>query len=128
MLKSYKLSLLWATVILVLCLLKPSGTMSKALLIPHLDKIAHFGIHLILACFMLYEYKQQYLQIPIRLLARRVIIIGISYGIVIELLQRWTTTYRIFDIWDIFANITGTICGALIIIIFFKKTNKYERF
>lgn len=127
MINHYKFSLLWAIVILVLCLLKPSGNMSKALLIPHLDKIAHFGIHLILACFMLYEYKQQYLQVPTRLLAIRVIIIGISYGIVIELLQRWTTTYRIFDIWDIFANITGTICGALLII-FFKKTNKYERF
>lgn len=100
--------------------------MSKVLTIPHLDKIAHFGIHAILACFMLYEYHRGTVQKSLQFGLKKLILLGISYGIVIELLQKWTTTYRNFDLLDIFANITGTICGALIMIIYLKKI-KYAR-
>jgi len=126
MLKKYKLSILWAVIIFALCIVKPSGNMAKALVIPHLDKIAHFGIHAILACFMLYEYHKVTGQKLLQIGLKKLLLIGISYGIVIELLQKWTTTYRNFDLMDIFANITGTICGALIMIIYLKKI-KYAR-
>ncbi len=78
------------------------------------DKLAHFLVYFILSALMVWEIgksqefsKKQTIWTVFGLTA--------IYGIVIEMLQGAFFVYRYFEIMDIFANITGSICGVLLI-------------
>lgn len=68
--------------------------------IPHLDKLAHllsFAIPTALATW---------------LRARWLVWAFAGHAVVSEFLQSWLTSARIFDPWDMVANLTGVLVGA----------------
>lgn len=105
--------LIWSLVILVLCLL-PTKDLSKvdAFKIPHLDKIAHFGLFFLFAVFFygwllvaFAEHKKWNVLWTLLLVA--------SYGFVIEWLQE-NYFSRSGDFLDWVADMIGGGFGVLL--------------
>lgn len=73
---------------------------------PFADKLFHFGVYFLLTCLWHLFYfnkknKKKYLP--------NLWICGaaVAFGIIVELLQKYTTTYRGFEWLDIVANTSG---------------------
>ncbi len=81
------------------------------------DKFGHFFAYLCLTLSWLYASKAP----PLKKVKKYIIILLIiSYGIVIELLQGAITTSRQADFYDFIANTVGVLLATVI----FKKINR----
>ncbi|MBS9768337.1 MAG: VanZ family protein [Flavobacteriaceae bacterium] len=105
------LLLLWNVLIFAVCTMPidsshlPSG-------IPHLDKIAHFGLFFVLSV-LFYAYLCQQKRVP-QFFKFLIIIVFIgAYGWLIEWLQG-TYFNRSKEFWDWVADILGGITGVLL--------------
>ena len=114
------LSLGWALLILVLCLMP--GKDLPSVDIVDFDKLVHFGIYVILALMMYYGWKKQssFLSLHYKTMTK-ILILTFSYGFVVEILQELLTTDRHFDLLDALANSTGAIAGSLMGTLLKKK-------
>lgn len=102
----YKFSILYGLFVLVLSLLPfRSAPGSSFFDIPYSDKVAHFVLYGILAFIMILETHHKYLTI-----IEYVIIISVCllFGGIIELLQM-TLPQRSGEIWDLIANLSGSL-------------------
>lgn len=106
------LSILWAILILVLCLMP--GRDLPSVTIFEFDKIVHFGIYVVLAFAMYYGWEKQnsFLFLHRNTLIKILIITSI-YGFAVEVMQELFTTDRQFDIFDALANSIGAVAGCL---------------
>ena len=77
----------------------------------HMDKVIHYMIYSI---FSLLVYNTAKAYNPKKSLIIT-ILLTITFGIIIELCQSILTTYRDFELLDIFANIMGTLTIAMFI-------------
>lgn len=78
-----------------------------------LDKIVHVVIHFILITLWLFYF---YVKNGFKLKGRSILILFLSlllFGIIVEILQGQLTTSRGADIFDITANLTGSLLGIL---------------
>ena len=108
-LNSYKFSLIWALVILLLCGMNASS-------LPHIrfnfvfdiDKLAHFMLFGMFA-FLLIESRKKFRewQQPFSQLVFPAFLISSLYGVLIEILQATVFTSRSFDYHDMLANAIG---------------------
>lgn len=108
------------TIFITVVLLAPT-TGAPKIDIPYLDKLAHWGFHLVLALIWLYYV---FVSDRYHILSKNVIIALILcflYGIVIEAFQHWFTLTRNFDLFDIVANGIGVLTGLLSFRIVRKK-------
>jgi VanZ family protein len=94
---------LWSALMIGLCL-TPARQIPEGTQIPGLDKIAHIGLFSIWA-FLLTSYKQgKFLFI---------LVTGMSLGLGIELLQKFTALGRSFEWLDLAADTVGVVLGFL---------------
>lgn len=103
-------AVLWASLILVFTVLPYNIT--PTLTIGHFDKMAHFFEFSVLSLLIVrasYRVKVASFY-KIILFA---LILGSVYGIVMELSQRFVPG-RVSSIYDVYANITGTIFGIIL--------------
>lgn len=108
----FKYSIIWVIIIFILSSISgDSVDKVKLINIPHFDKFVHFSMYFILSALMIWESKFSRKFIIISIL------LGISYGIIIELLQQYVFVKRYFDIFDIISNSIGTISGLIIFIL-----------
>ena len=110
----YPLSIVWALLILAASIGKPPSHLPN-MGITFGDKVAHFAVYFILVILILWETKRQTAQKPTKSHLLKAFGFAAIYGTVMEILQFAFFPYRSFDLIDIFANITGCICGILII-------------
>lgn len=81
-----------------------------------LDKIIHAGIHFILInLWMLYFYVKKDFQLKAKWVFQLFLLIML-FGIIVEILQGQPIVSRGADIFDVAANLTGSLLGIL----FFK--------
>ena len=80
------------------------------------DKINHFGAYFILT-LLLFNY---YNKLELKNALMYALITAFSYGFVMELLQNFLTTSRMFDGYDLVANFFGAII-AVFFMIFYRK-------
>lgn len=84
-----------------------------------IDKLVHFGIHFVLVfCWLVYFARSRK-----KVKMRNVLYIAIScvlYGILIEMLQGVTKT-RGSDLYDVYANMTGTGLGVAVFLVLKSK-------
>ena len=120
--KAFIPAIIWAIIILIL-----SGTPSQNLPQINLgslfeaDKIAHIGVYCILSLCLLWAFfKQKRWTAQFMFLA---VFISSSYGILMEIAQFYIFPGRYFEIFDIVANIIGSI-GSLL---FLKFINTQAR-
>lgn len=108
----------WSVFIFILCAMPNEDIPDPHLNIPHLDKVAHFGLFFILSVLLCYALpkKKQYLYfIPI--------FIALIYGGLLEILQYYFFN-RSGDIWDLVADIAGGISGCLLFPPIYRLINK----
>ena len=87
--------------------------------IPNLDKVVHFTFYF---GFVILWYR--YLVFRNNVLLNNkiaLVLISICFGIAIEFAQKYFTTTRQADIWDVAANSTGTLVGIFVVTKFFKE-------
>lgn len=101
------LTLVWIVIITFLCLVSFSETSFNTF--QNTDKLVHFFFYFTLTLLMIKSVKNikknNYWSI---------ILITISYGIVIEVLQGVFTETRKADFYDVLANSTGVIVAVLL--------------
>ena len=104
------LSVFWAIMIFVLCILPPGNFHSVR--IPYFDKIAHFGIFfvqsLLLSLFFNFRTRKSYIQIIFLST-----LLAFVYGGLIEILQSKFFN-RSGEFLDLIADILGAFSGAII--------------
>lgn len=105
-------------------LISLSGVSAPKVRIPHMDKIVHFTFYFvatILGCFFARERTAGKLNVlqAIAIFS----LVTIIYGIIIEVLQHKLTVTRDGNIFDALANITGTLVGALMIMVIFSSNS-----
>ncbi|MCQ2973669.1 MAG: VanZ family protein [Bacteroidales bacterium] len=113
--KKYKLSIIWAIIMMIGCTYHFTEDTTPKLQIPYLDKIIHFGIFEILSFLIMFE-KKVFNQTKI---IKTMIICGL-YGGIIEIIQKFLP-YRGCELNDLIADIIGTIAGIFILKILIKK-------
>ena len=101
----------WVAVVFTLCVMPASDIPDPGLDIPFADKIVHFGMHFVMAFFLVGVLK-----INARLRWGAIVAIAVAfsvlYGGVIEILQA-NCFNRSGDLWDELANTAGALAGCL---------------
>ena len=101
--KKYKLSIIWALIMLLATTMKAGDEMPK-IDIPYMDKIVHFGIFGVLGFLITYEKRRA--DIPTWLICT-------LYGAAIEVIQLFLP-WRSFEWEDMLADSLGALAGILV--------------
>lgn len=110
-LKRYALILLVGYILLITFLSLISLTNMPVIGVDFEDKIYHAFAYLVFVV-LCFNYLTR---INVKNAIPKAIIFSISYGIIIEVLQKALNTNRTFDLWDILANVVGVLLGCIII-------------
>jgi len=90
--------------------------------IPNLDKLVHFCFYFgaaVLGTFFIRERFQNSFSLPKALMYS--VLIAVSFGVLMEILQYNFTSDRQGDIFDALANTCGAIAGAAVMKFFFSN-------
>jgi VanZ family protein len=114
--KLYKFHPIFASTAIVLSLIILYASLLPKTELPsssifQLDKLVHFGMYGSLSFFI---FKGFFVKNSLKALALACIL-SFSYGFIVEFLQYFLTTTRMFDVFDIFANGIGTIISYLLV-------------
>jgi VanZ family protein len=119
--------ILWAIMILILTGVPGNffNGINSQWVWPHTDKIVHWFIFAVFSFLLLYGHRIQYPDYRIRYKpVMFALALGIAFSAVTELLQQHVFRGREGDFADFLANVAGTLSGALIFYIWYrKKTN-----
>ena len=107
------LAILWAIFTLIMCEIPMSNTGSIGVtFFEGFDKLAHTGFFFVLTVLLFYgKIKQQNSYTYRTLTILKIILITLSLGALIEVLQITIFTYRAAEWWDMFADMTGVGMG-----------------
>jgi VanZ family protein len=113
MLKAYRLTLFLSLVILILSVIS-LGKLPK-LEVRAGDKIGHFLAYAALCSVLLFEHakRKRWSTEISRWLIGGIVLSGL-YGVCMELLQASSISNRNFDYYDMLANFTGALAGAVL--------------
>lgn len=113
--KAIGLALLWTLLILYLSLKNPSG--EQRFSFANADKLVHFTFYFM---FVILWYRYLFLAGKIQKGNKiALVVIAVILGVLVELAQKYFTTTRQADVWDVVANSTGVFVGLLVSIRFF---------
>jgi len=87
--------------------------------IPNFDKLVHaslFGMQVLLAGFPFVKSAT-----ASKVLLLKISVAAVLYGIAMEFVQKYFTTDRAFDYWDMLADAVGALAGYWCIIFWYKK-------
>ena len=125
--KEHWKSLVWAAIIMILCGL-PGDDLNKVKLIniPYFDKFVHWSLYFVFALFLISENNSQRKIGEVTYNAILIAaIISISYGALIEILQKFVFIHRGAEIWDEVANTLGFLVAAISYRLVNRITDKY---
>ena len=113
--KSFWKPLLWAVIVIGLSTMSGKKVSEIPFMgIPHMDKIAHFGMYFVFTFLMLYDFSRYKMKnIAWKKIIGISIIVAIAFGGSMELLQEVPSLERSTDIKDFIANSLGAICAVL---------------
>jgi len=107
----------WTLFILYLSLKAPSG--ESKFYFPNADKIVHFTFYFVFVLlwfrYLIFndKFKNRYKLF--------LVLVAVSLGIIIEIIQHYFTTTREGDVLDALANTIGSIVGIVVASSLFKK-------
>jgi hypothetical protein len=108
-------SIVWALFILVLCGL-PGNEISKVkfINIPYFDKFVHFFLYFVLTLLLISENNRQrsFRKVTINAILIAAAI-SLSYGGLIEILQKYLFINRSAELWDMIADSFGFLVAAI---------------
>lgn len=108
-------SIVWAIFILILCGI-PGSQVNKVKFIdiPHFDKFVHFFLYFTFTLLLISENnkKRNYRKVTVDAILIAATI-SLSYGALIEILQKILFINRGADIWDMIANTIGFLFATI---------------
>ena len=113
----FLIALIYTILILTLSLINLSDV--KVIKLESSDKVYHAVSYGLMILLWLFFYKIKFKTVSSKQSFTLILVI-IVFGIIIEYLQLFLTSYRSFDWWDVAANTGGVIIGFLL----FKTTLK----
>ena len=111
---AFALFVLYAIVLLVLSLASLRGIPSLGTSFD--DKLGHFGAYFIFTLLICNYFNA----LKMRSALFYAFILASAYGFFMELLQKWLTEGREYDLYDALANAFGAVIAVLFVIIFRK--------
>lgn len=113
--QNHWMSIIWAIFILVLCSI-PGNQINKVKFIdiPNLDKFVHFIFYFVFTLLIISENNK--LRLNRKVTVDAILIaatISLSYGALIEIIQKVLVINRGADIWDMVANTVGFLVAAI---------------
>src|SRR5687768_12564052 len=102
---------LWGMIIIILSLLPGGQGQLFHFQIPHIDKVAHFGMYAVWA-FLIYRALAHGLSVSGLKLAALLFIVTTITGIALEYSQYAVTEGRSFEMADMIANGAGALMGV----------------
>lgn len=112
------IALLWTLVVLFLCLTS-SGNIPKISVL-YIDKLIHIFFHFVFTVLWVLFFK---VQIESSKKWKSLFIsfmLSFFFGITIELFQELFTTTRSADVFDVFANVTGSSLATIVMFLYYK--------
>ena len=79
------------------------------------DKIVHMGFHFIFSIMWYWYFLKSNFLSTRRQMKIRVVTMSLFYGILIEALQHLLTDTRQADVWDLAANIVGSVLAIAVL-------------
>lgn len=123
MLKKNIYTITVSLIILYLSLATPKSIIRTGVFdIPHLDKLAHFGLYFLLMFTMILEHRKSLTDTRKLLL---ISLIPLFFGITIEFIQSFFTRNRTGEVLDAIAD-AGGIAAAVLLWIFFRPYHHPE--
>ena len=118
--------IVWGILLAVLSLMP--GQQSNMLLfdIPHIDKIAHFGMYGIWT-FLVFHAWNNHSKISVHQIMWLTFLLSTLTGFILEIGQTTMTVGRIFEMSDIVANAVGSLAGVFAGKLFSKKIISRDR-
>jgi VanZ family protein len=104
--------LIWGLLIIVLSLMPAGGGNTFLFGIPHIDKIAHFGIYAVWT-FLICRAMDGGMKGSLKKSGWIVFLVGAVIGLLLELGQYAMTFGRSYEIGDIIANTIGSLAGVI---------------
>lgn len=104
-------AVLWVLVIFILCALPGEDMPDLHLNIPYLDKMAHFGMFLVLSLLIVFPFEL-YTSWSVRQIYIIAVLAVLGYGGLIEILQNYFFS-RSGEMWDLVADVVGGVAGCL---------------
>lgn len=123
--KNYWKSLLWAVFIMILCGI-PGNELNKVKLIniPHFDKMVHAFLYFVFTILLISENNSQKMEMIIPMKAILIAaLIALSYGALIEIMQKTIFINRGAEVWDMVANAFGFLLAAAL----YRQANKITK-
>lgn len=115
----------WTLVITVLCLISSNAFSDIATFkIPHKDKYVHFFFYFVFTLLWYFFIKDR-MAVSRKKVRVIIFIIAFSYGIVIEILQKFIAHNRSADVMDVLANTLGSAMAVLFVWLF-ERNKKYN--
>jgi VanZ family protein len=119
-LKLFIPAVLWFIIIFIL-LMMPGDDIPKAHFfdIVYFDKWVHaglFGMQVLLASFPFFKGQYNFRRIAVNITVGAVV-----YGVAMEFVQKYFTSDRAFDIWDMAADTFGAVMGCLFMVVLYKR-------
>ncbi len=116
--KHYIWAILWAVVVLVLCIL-PSESTDAVPKFPGIDKLVHTGFFFVFTVLLYYGgIRRLGTSSPSWKMSVRVVIFSALFALFTEYLQWKVFTYRSAEAWDLFADAVGTGMGVFAYLLF----------
>jgi len=116
---SFWIAILWTLLIFFLSLKSIHFDNQKFHFFANADKIVHFTFYFIFVLVWCnYLYYKKYFTLNYKL---GIFFISVLIGVFIEFAQKYFTTTRQADLFDVFANTLGSLAGILLASTFFNK-------
>lgn len=107
--------IVWLLLILLLSLTPGEEMPQHMISLVAFDKLMHWFFYGILTHLWLVGFKKQYRSLILKKRALWIVVPGvIIVGVLIEFTQGWIIPGRVFEMWDIVANIIGCAMGVLL--------------
>lgn len=90
---------------------------------PHMDKLGHFGFYF----GFVFLWNLYFKRIRLKKALEYSFVLAVLYGILMETLQYTMPYERMFDVFDIVANISGAIFASICIKILFPSLYALKR-
>ena len=113
--KNYYRSLIVALIILLLTTISGNNFNSiPTFSFQGVDKIAHFIVFFVFAVFLLADLYKNLIQVNLIKTVFIIFLITLFYGGMIELVQHFFIPFRTGSIYDLIANLAGSLAGCYI--------------
>lgn len=109
-------TVLTAIIILVLSIGDPGDTGRAVFrVVPYADKVFHIIMYFALTVTLLLEFRHQ---VKRKLTLILIICGAFGYGVLMELFQKYLTSNRSLEVYDMIANLIGILIAAMLFLLF----------